>query len=156
MDDFHEQRICVKMCFKLGKSFSETFEMLKQAFEDEAMGRTQSHKWYIRFKEGRTSTNDNERSGRSSTSKNEENIQKVRKVIRSNCRLTIREVAEEAGILKATCHEILALAVGTATICTPKEHLVLHLIPKGLHHHANYQQLSVHHYTIPELPKTYC
>jgi DNA-binding XRE family transcriptional regulator len=123
MGDFHEQRICVKICFKLGKSFSETFAMLKQAFEDEAMSRTQSHDWHIRFKEGRTSIEDNERPGRSSTSKNEENIQKIRKVIRSNCHLTVREVAEEVGILKATCHEILTPAVGTATICTPKEHL---------------------------------
>jgi len=93
--DFYEQRICVKICFKLGKSFSETFEMLQQAFEDEAMSRTQSHEWYICFKEGRTSIADNESSGRSSTSKKEENIQKVRKVIRSNCRLTVRELSEE-------------------------------------------------------------
>jgi hypothetical protein len=114
MGDFHEQRICVKFCFKLVKSFSETFEMLKQAFEDEAMSRTQSHEWYIRFKEGRTSTEDNERSGRSSTSKNEEKIEKVRKVVRSNCRLTVREVARGSWDFKATCHEIFTLAVGTA------------------------------------------
>jgi response regulator of citrate/malate metabolism len=88
--------------------------MLQQAFEDESMSRTQSHEWYILYKEGRTSIEDNERSGRSSTSNNEENIQKVRKVIRSNCHLTIHEVAEEAGISKATCHEILTFAVCTA------------------------------------------
>jgi hypothetical protein len=88
--------------------------MLKQAFGDEAMSRTQTNEWYKRFKEGRTSFEDSERSRRSSTSKNEENIQKVRKVIRSNCRLTVREVAEEAEISKAKCHEILTIAVGTA------------------------------------------
>jgi hypothetical protein len=31
MSDFHEQRICVKFCVKLGKSFTETFEMLKNS-----------------------------------------------------------------------------------------------------------------------------
>jgi hypothetical protein len=59
MGDFHDQRICVKICFKLKKSFSGTFEMLKQAFEDEAMCRIQSHDWYMRFKEGRTSIEGN-------------------------------------------------------------------------------------------------
>jgi len=56
--------------------------------------------------------------------KNDENIQKVRKVIRSNCRLTVREVAEEDGISKATCHKILTFAVGTAWS-------VLFTIPRG-------------------------
>jgi len=40
----------------------------------------------------------NERSGRPSASKNEENIQKDRKMIRSSRHLTVREVAKEAVI----------------------------------------------------------
>jgi hypothetical protein len=40
MADLKEQRICVKLCFKLGKTASETHEMLKTAFSDNAMGRT--------------------------------------------------------------------------------------------------------------------
>jgi hypothetical protein len=32
MSNFHEQRICVKFCVKLGKPFMEMFEMLKTAF----------------------------------------------------------------------------------------------------------------------------
>jgi hypothetical protein len=31
MSVFHEQRICVKFCVKIGKSVGETFEMLKIA-----------------------------------------------------------------------------------------------------------------------------
>jgi hypothetical protein len=42
-----------KFCFKLGKMFLETFEVLKQAFGDEAVSRTQAHEWYRHFKEGR-------------------------------------------------------------------------------------------------------
>jgi hypothetical protein len=38
---FHEQRICVKT----GKSVTETFEMLKITFREEAMGRTQTYEW---------------------------------------------------------------------------------------------------------------
>jgi hypothetical protein len=54
--DFHEQRIFVKCCVKLGKSFTETFEVLKTAFGNEALGRTQTYEWWKRFKDNRTST----------------------------------------------------------------------------------------------------
>jgi AraC-like DNA-binding protein len=41
------------------------------------------------------------------------NVQKIRKVFHSNRRLTFHEVAEEAGISKTTCHEILTEHLGT-------------------------------------------
>ena len=31
MKDLEKQRVCVKFCFKLGKTFTETFQMLQQA-----------------------------------------------------------------------------------------------------------------------------
>ena len=62
MGDFHEQCVFVKFCFKLGQTLSETFRMLKLAFGEEVMSRTQTHEWYKCFKEGQTSI-DNECSG---------------------------------------------------------------------------------------------
>jgi len=53
----------VQFCCKLGKTFLETFKMLKQAFGDEAMIRTQTHEWYKHFKEGQISIADNEGAG---------------------------------------------------------------------------------------------
>jgi len=64
MSVFHEQRICVKFCVKIGNSVTETDEMLKIAFGKEATCRTQTYKWWKRFKEGRTSVDDDSRSGR--------------------------------------------------------------------------------------------
>jgi len=84
----------------LEKSVTETFEMLKIAFREEAMGRTQTYEWWKRFKEGRTSVDD-PRSGRPSTSRTDDNVAKVREVVRSNRRLTVREVAEEVSISKS-------------------------------------------------------
>jgi hypothetical protein len=78
--------------------FLETFETLKQVFGGEAMSRTQTHEWYKRFKEVQTSIEDNKHSGQPSTSRNEENIQEVWKVIRSDHCFTVRKVAEEDGI----------------------------------------------------------
>ena len=44
--------------------------------------------------------------------KTEDNVVKVREVIRSNHRLTVREVAEEVSISKTVCHEILTENLG--------------------------------------------
>jgi hypothetical protein len=52
MAGLKEQRICVKFCFKLGKTASETHEMLKGAFDDNAMGRIQIFEWFSQFKHG--------------------------------------------------------------------------------------------------------
>ena len=52
---------------RLGKTGSETFEMLKQAFSDFCMSRSQTFEWFGRFKNGRTSTPNDDRSGRPST-----------------------------------------------------------------------------------------
>ena len=85
---------------KIGKSVTETFETLKIAFGEEAMCKTQTYEWWKRFKEGRNSVDDDPLSGRPSTSKTDDNVAKVREVIRSNRRLTVREVAEEVSISK--------------------------------------------------------
>jgi hypothetical protein len=52
MADLKEQRIYVKFCFRLWKTASEKHEMLKTAFGDDAMGRTQTFEWFSRFKRG--------------------------------------------------------------------------------------------------------
>jgi hypothetical protein len=50
MADLKEQRICVKFCFTLGKTAWKYHEMLKTAFDGNAMGRTQTSEWFSRFK----------------------------------------------------------------------------------------------------------
>jgi len=90
-----EQRICIKFCFKIGKTATETYKLLQQAYGEDAMGRTQMFDWFRRFKEGRTSVESDHRSGRPSTSWNEEMIAKVRTIVRNNRRLTVREIADD-------------------------------------------------------------
>jgi len=69
-----EQRICIKFCFKIVKTATETYQLLQQAYGEDTMGRTQVFDWLRRFKEGRTSSESDPRSGRRSTSRNEEMI----------------------------------------------------------------------------------
>jgi len=47
--DFREQGACIKFCFKLGKTATEFYEMLKTAFGEQAMGRSQTFQWFSRF-----------------------------------------------------------------------------------------------------------
>ena len=67
MAEVDEQRVCIKFCVRLVKTGSETFEMLKQAFGDSCMSRSRTFEWFGRFKNGKTSTAIDDRSGRPST-----------------------------------------------------------------------------------------
>jgi len=46
MGDSTEQRICIKFCFKIGKTATETYQLLQQAFSEDAVGRTQVFDWF--------------------------------------------------------------------------------------------------------------
>ena len=67
MAEVDEQRVCIKFCVRLGKTGSETFEMLKQAFGDSCMSRNRTFEWFERFKNVRTWTANDDRLGRPST-----------------------------------------------------------------------------------------
>ena len=81
--------------------------MLQQAYGEDCLSRRQCYDWNRRFKSGRTSIEDDPKSGRPSSSTDDDHIEKVRSVMRENRRLTIREVSEEVGICKSSCHTIL-------------------------------------------------
>ena len=41
-----EQCICIKFCFKIGKNTTETYQLLQQAYGEDALGRTQVFDWF--------------------------------------------------------------------------------------------------------------
>jgi len=104
MADFREQRACIKFCFKVGRNATECYKMLKTAFGEQVMGRSQ---WFSRFKAGRTSTDDDERSGRPVSSSMPEMTERVHQIIREYLHRTIDEVSMLVGISHGTCHKIL-------------------------------------------------
>ena len=107
MKDLEEQRVCAKFSFKLGKTFTETFQILQQVYGEDCVSRTQCHEWYQRFKSGRTSIEDDPKCGRHYTSMDDDHVEKLLAVMRQIRRLIFREVAEEVGICKRPCHLIL-------------------------------------------------
>ena len=107
MANFREQRACIKFCFKLGKTGIECYEMLKTAFGEQAKGRSQTFQWFSRFKAGRTSTDDDERSGRPVSSSTPEMIERVRQIIREDRRRATDKASMLVGTSHGTCHKML-------------------------------------------------
>ncbi|GFY17879.1 HTH_48 domain-containing protein [Trichonephila clavipes] len=62
------------------------------------MSRARVFEWFRPFKEGRQSVNSGPRFGRPSTSRNEDKIAQVKAVVRSDRRLTVREIEQECHI----------------------------------------------------------
>ncbi|GFW46844.1 protein GVQW3 [Trichonephila clavipes] len=85
-----EQRYAIKFCVRLGKNATETFQMLQEAFKDDYISRSQSGKWHKALKEGREEVAVEPRSGRPTTARTEENVDRVREVLRTDRRLSIQ------------------------------------------------------------------
>jgi predicted ArsR family transcriptional regulator len=102
-----EQHVCVKFCMKLGKSTTETLEMLREAFGEYSLSQTAVNEGHSHFKASRESVEDDEPSGQPSTSKMTENAEKIRELVHEDRRQTIHELADTVGISYGVCQEIL-------------------------------------------------
>jgi [histone H3]-lysine36 N-dimethyltransferase SETMAR len=102
-----EQRYCIKFCQTLGDTQVETIRKIQKAFGDDAMSITQIKEWYNRFKDGRPSVESDPRSGRPSTSRNDDIIDQVQTLVMQNRRVTTRELADEVGISNGSVDTIL-------------------------------------------------
>jgi hypothetical protein len=45
-----EQYVCIKFCVKLGKSATETLEMLREAYGEHSLSQTAVFEWHSHFK----------------------------------------------------------------------------------------------------------
>jgi len=79
-----DQRICIKFCFRLGHSSTETIPMIKKALGDDSMSEAQIKLWYRHFKDGQESIESDRCSGRPSTSRTPENVESIRAAINEN------------------------------------------------------------------------
>jgi len=98
--------------------------MLVQVYGDNAMKKIAVYKVVKRFSEGRESVADEERSGRPATSRTEENIAKIRQIVRENCRRTVRSIVEQVNMDGETVRKILTEDLDMRKVCAkmvPKE-----------------------------------
>jgi len=112
-----EQSCAIKFCVKLNKNATETYEKLKRAYGEHGLSRTQVFRWHKAFLDGRESVEDEPRSGRPCTSKTDENVTKVRDLVRSDRRLTVRVISSVLNLNRQTVHENLTLELGMLKIC---------------------------------------
>ena len=69
--------------------------MIQQSFGDQSLSRAQVFQWHARFKTGRTSVDDDERTGKPTSCTTPEIVSRIQELIRQDRRLTIRDIAEE-------------------------------------------------------------
>ena len=79
----------MKCCVKLGKTATETLQLLRDAYCDEALSRARVFGWHMRFV---LSMEDDTRSGRPSSSRNEDNVVRIRDMILISQLLTVCDV----------------------------------------------------------------
>jgi hypothetical protein len=62
-----QQRCAIEFCVRLGKSGSETLQLIHQAYGDDAMERAAVFKWWKRFTDGESNVKNESRTSRPRT-----------------------------------------------------------------------------------------
>ncbi|GBN12698.1 Putative uncharacterized protein FLJ37770 [Araneus ventricosus] len=89
-----EQRVNIKFCFKLGVTATETHEILVKVYDVEAVSKKCVFEWFKRFRDG-SHVEDEPHSGRPPTSTTPDKIERVRRMLADDQRLSLRMIAEE-------------------------------------------------------------
>ena len=113
-----KQRINLKFLVRLGKTPTEALKLLQEVYGDDMMSRTRLFEWHRRFKEGRKEVKNDHRSVRPSASRTDENVKCVRKKVRSDCRLTVRMIANELDMNSERVWRIITKDRRMRKICT--------------------------------------
>lgn len=102
-----EHRCVIKFLTAEGSTPTEIFNRIKNIYQAQAPSYSTVKKWAAEFKRGRSSIDDDPRSGRPATSVNPKNIEAVRGLVEADRRIKTREIAAELGIDKKQVIEIL-------------------------------------------------
>ena len=113
-----EQSCAIKCCVKLGESATVTYKKLQRAYGEHSLCRAQVFRWHKSFLEGREQVENEHRAGRLSTSKTEDNVERVRSLVRSDRRLTLRMISSELNVNGFTVHQILTQNLDMRKVCT--------------------------------------
>ncbi|XP_076546698.1 protein GVQW3-like [Osmia lignaria lignaria] len=90
-----------------------------------AYQKRKTYEWYKAFKKGREEVQDSPRSGRPSMVSTDENVEKIKKMVIDNRRLSVREVSRDVEMSHMSVHNILTEVLGMRRV-------VARLVPKEL------------------------
>lgn len=102
-----KQRANIKFCFKIGKSFTETFQLMKKAYGDDCLSRSGVHKWFQRFQSGRQDISDDQHVGQPKSVITENSIETVREFIKNHPKSSLKFMETELNISKTSIYRIL-------------------------------------------------
>ena len=120
-----EHRVSLKFCVPNGITATESFKMLQKCFGEFTLWRTQVFEWHNIFSDGREVVENSPHSSRPSTSVNNDNIEKVKKIVLENGRVGIREVSEALNISYGSTQLIVVHVLGMNRVAA-------RLVPKDL------------------------
>ena len=101
-----EQRTNIKFCQKLGRTATETFQMMQQVYDDDALSHSVVFRWHRRFSQGRDSMEDDVRTGRSQTVRTQRKIEEVAMLVRANRSQSVADLAAAAAAAAAAAEEV--------------------------------------------------
>ena len=142
MENIVEQRVCLKFCVSNDISCGESLKMLRNTYGESCISKTRAYEWYKAFKEGREVVVDLPRSGRPSTATTKENIDRIKKLVLENRRMSLRELASEVNISFKSVHNILIDILGMKRVAArlvPKE---LNFVQKAQRKHVAEDMVS--------------
>ena len=102
-----EIRAVIKFLTKLEWKSSAISDSLHSVYGESTPHKNTILRWMKRFKEGRESLDDDERSGRPSTSTNAEKVAAVQKLLDRDCRISVEVIAKELDISQGSAYSIL-------------------------------------------------
>ena len=91
--------------------------MVRAAYGDEALTRSDIFRLYGRFHEGREDVQNDPRSGRPSESRADGNIENVRQLLLQNRHLSLRMIADETDISEDTIQKIVVEDLKKNRVC---------------------------------------
>jgi transposase len=89
-----EMQGVIRFLFAEGVKPVEIIRRMQSQHGDSCISRSKIYEWIYHFKKGRTSVCDEERSGKPSASRTENNIQAIERMVWENRRITVDDMAE--------------------------------------------------------------
>ena len=91
--------------------------MLEQVFLEQTLSHLTVSLWHKRFKEGCEDVEDDPRCGRPSTSRDETNVELVKKIVCGDHPLTVRLISDELGLNRNSLWQIITEDLGMRKVC---------------------------------------
>jgi histone-lysine N-methyltransferase SETMAR len=115
-DNSFKQKAVIEFLMKEGITARQISDRLKNVYGESALSHSSVKRWLADFKGGRSEIIDKPRSGRPSSAVTEANKQKVDELIRSNRRITTRDIIEVIDVGHGAVHNIIC-DLGYSKVC---------------------------------------